>query len=538
MITSSPTVVAIRVDASTRMGTGHVYRCLTLAAALARRGAEVHVIHRLHDGHMADVIRRAGHVVHTLPAPPHHTTLAIADGNYRAWAGVSEIEDADATRAVLCTIGAAWLIVDHYGFGQTWQQRLRTTVPHIMVIDDLADRTHDCDILLDQNWYARAESRYDDRVPPQCLRLCGPRFALIAPEYAAARPSTAPREGPVSRVLVFYGGSDEAGLTAQALRVLSQPAFLHLSVDVVVGRNAADGHVVRQLAAARGRTSVHDTLPSLLPLMLHADLAIGAGGITSWERCCVGLPALVTVVAQNQAAPSTALAVAGACLLVGALPGAGGNSADLSTALSTALQSLLDHPAQYAQIAQAAWDVGEGRGADIVAEVLLPSPHETLRLRDARMDDCRQYWHWVNDPAVRDASIQDGVIDWPTHFAWFSRRLGVTDGALCVLETAQGVPLGQFRVDVTNGRGIIDYSIDRMFRGRGLGNALIRRGVQAWIHRSPHMPLDARVKRDNTASAKAFLASGLFELVVDISHDPRDVIDFTMCPQEVSACSP
>ena len=129
------------------------------------------------------------------------------------------------------------------------------------------------------------------------------------------------------------------------------------------------------------------------------------------------------------------------------------------------------------------------------------------------------------------------MIDWPTHSAWFTRRVHADDGVLWVLETQQGVPIGQFRVDLVDGRGRIGYSIDRIFRGRGLGTALIQYGVQAWIRRSAHIPLQARVKRDNTASAKAFLASGLFEPATDAMHDQCDVIDFTLCGQEVSACS-
>lgn len=525
-MTGSARTFAFRVDASTRIGTGHVHRCLALAAALARRGVTAHFIHRLHHGHMADVIRSRGHVVHELAAPAPAAT--IADADYRAWAGVSEADDADATLAVLGTIAADILVVDHYGFGAAWESRVRGAVSRLVAIDDLANRRHDCDMLLDQNHFDDAAARYDGLVPDGCTRLCGPRFALLAPEYAAARPAARPRRGALDRLLVFYGGSDPANLTLLALRVLGAAEFRQLHVDVVVGRDYPGLHELQALASARGLTTIHQGLPSLLPLMLAADLAIGAGGVTSWERCCVGLPAVVTAIARNQVEPARALAAAGACLLVGTLDDDREPQSRLADALGAALRRLRADPRRLASMSERGWELGEGRGAAIVAECLFPSDPDSLRLRGARDDDCRLYWRWTNDPAVRAASLDPRPVDWTAHRDWFTRRLQSHESVLWVLETPDAVPVGQFRVDVLDGRGRVAYSIDPLFRGRGLGSSLVRAATEAWMQQQPAIPLTAQVQHANVASARVFQASPLFEQVAPSSANPRVGYEFAL----------
>jgi len=501
---------------------------------------ESHFIHRLLDGHMADVIRSRGYVVHELPRPLR--SAVIADGDYHGWAGVSEEDDADATLSFLPSLGAVQLVVDHYGLGKAWEARVRSAVERVVVIDDLANREHDCDVLLDQNYFEDAAARYAGLIPAHCQRLCGPQFALLAPEYAAARAFVRPRRGPVTRVLIFYGGSDPADLTLHSLSLLSEPEFSHLAVDVVVGRNYTNCDELRILASARGQTTIHRGLPSLLPLMIQANLAIGAGGITTWERCCAGLPALVTAIAANQIGPSEALHSVGGCALVGTVPEFGKSALHLSGALSAALRSLINNPSRLADIAEIGWNLGGGQGASTVAELLLPSELQTLRLRAARPNDCRQYWRWANDPAVRAASLNEHFIDWHAHQDWFTRRLNSPDSVLWVLETPRGVPLGQFRVDVADARGRINYSVDGIFRGRGLGATLLRDGGVRWLQSYPGIPLFAHVRSENVASARAFHSSRLFEQITTSSGILADGYDFSLRdhhapqPDEAAPC--
>nr|WP_242518808.1 UDP-2,4-diacetamido-2,4,6-trideoxy-beta-L-altropyranose hydrolase [Halochromatium roseum] len=205
-----------------------------------------------------------------------------------------------------------------------------------MAIDDLANRRHACDLLLDQNVAPNAEARYADRLPASAQCLLGPRYALLRPEYAevrqrlrrctSANPSDpeAQRDDPgqreqqpVRRVLIFLGGTDLDDLSGRALEALSAPDLAALSVDLVIGANNPHRERLTALAQTRGNTQLHPPRPHLADLMAEADLAIGAGGTTTWERCCLGLPSLVISIAENQRPACEALAAAGVIAYLG-----------------------------------------------------------------------------------------------------------------------------------------------------------------------------------------------------------------------------
>ncbi|NEX17703.1 MAG: UDP-2,4-diacetamido-2,4,6-trideoxy-beta-L-altropyranose hydrolase [Halochromatium sp.] len=359
--------IAIRTDASARIGLGHLARCRTLAQALREQGASVHFICRAHPGHQIDALRADGYRVSALPAPPEQPT---ADADYAAWLRVSQAQDAAETLAALnnqtgrsetepsdnrlsktataasspagALAGPAvhqqpnWLIVDHYALDATWEQHLRPAVGRILAIDDLANRRHDCDLLLDQNVAPDAKARYADLLPASAQSLLGPRYALLRPEYAevrqrlrrctSANPSDpeAQRDDPgqleqqpVRRVLIFFGGTDPDDLSGRALEALSAPALSTLFVDLVIGANNPHRERLTALAQRRGNTQLHPPRPHLANLMAEAYLAIGAGGTTTWERCCLGLPSLVISIAENQRPACEALGAAGVIAYLG-----------------------------------------------------------------------------------------------------------------------------------------------------------------------------------------------------------------------------
>ena len=293
--------IVFRTDASPTIGTGHVMRCLTLAGALVEKGAEVSFICREHAGHLCDLIEAQGFRVYRLPAPDSDFEAGRTPA-HAAWLGATWQEDAGQTGAVIKTLGARpdWLVVDHYALDSRWERALRPLVGRIFVIDDIADRDHDCDLLLDQNLFADMQTRYADKVPADCRLLLGPEYALLQPIYAELHDRIPPREGPIRRILISFGGADRDNLTGRAL-----VAFLGLNrpdidVDVVISGSSPYASEIRALVAGRTNIHLHSNLPTLAPLMTRADLAIGAAGITSWERLCLGLPALVVTLAENQ----------------------------------------------------------------------------------------------------------------------------------------------------------------------------------------------------------------------------------------------
>ncbi len=286
--------VAIRTDASLAIGTGHVMRCLTLATQLREQGAEVRFVCRAHEGNLNPLIAARGFAVAVLPAPQ-----AAAQPGHAGWLGVPVATDAAQTGSALGD-ATDWLVTDHYAIDREWHSALRSSVTRIFAIDDLADRRHDCDMLLDQNLSDQGAARYDGLVPRACTVLASPHYALLQPDYAPLHATSSPREGAVKRILVFFGGVDRDSLTLRTLQALLALPGEALQIDVVPGGSNPDRARIEALAAGMERVTVHGQLPSLAPLMMQADLAIGAGGAVSWERLCLGLPSIVVTVAENQ----------------------------------------------------------------------------------------------------------------------------------------------------------------------------------------------------------------------------------------------
>ena len=303
--------VTFRTDASVQIGSGHVMRCLALADALKMYGATCRFICREHSGHLLDLILRRGHEAIRLPTS--NPGVWSEEGGedkvtHAAWLGAHWRDDAAQTIASMHGELTNWLVVDHYAINSSWENALRPYCGRLMVIDDLADRKHACDLLLDQNWFGgETKLRYSKLVYERCICLLGPKYALLQPEYAELRALMPPRDGIVRRVLVFLGGSDPANQTKKVLDALMEPSFKHLAVDVVLGANYPDPIGISVQAAARPATLVHHEVPSLSGLMARADLMIGAGGSTTWERMCLGLPAIVIGIAANQTAMNIAL---------------------------------------------------------------------------------------------------------------------------------------------------------------------------------------------------------------------------------------
>lgn len=302
--------VAIRADASIQIGSGHVMRCLTLADTLRARGAEVRFISRAHQGGAQALLERRGYACVSLPAPVTAARLA-EDLAHSAWLGTSLEEDLVQSSAALADWPADWLVVDHYAIDWRWERGMRLRVPRIMVVDDLADRRHDCDLLLDQNFYRDIDTRYAGLVPAHCKCLLGPGYALLRAEFGTAVACSQREEAPVGRILLFMGGMDGGNATEMALRGLHDVASAGVAIDVVLGASAPHLEQVRALCDITPNARLHVQVDNMAELMASADLAIGACGSATWERCFLGLPTIAIVLADNQRKSAQDLADAG-----------------------------------------------------------------------------------------------------------------------------------------------------------------------------------------------------------------------------------
>lgn len=359
--------VTFRVDASLQMGTGHVMRCLTLANALNLQGWECLFICREHPGNLIAHIRHQGFKVHALPlAATDESCNSEPHLPHEQWLGATQLQDAAECRSLLEGLQPDWMVVDHYALDTRWESALKPYYSRLMVIDDLADRSHACDLLLDQT-FGRDSRDYAPLTPSTCTLLCGSRYSLLRPEFSALREFSLERrkEPKLQHLLITMGGVDKDNATGQILKALQHtelPADCHISV--VMGSTAPWLAEVRQLAEQMPwPTDVKVGISDMAQLMAESDLAIGAAGATTWERCCLGLPTVLVVLADNQRLAAQILndakAVMTLCL-----------SNDLQAGLERIIKTLAENPRSLGEITEQAKVITDGTGCQYIANSL------------------------------------------------------------------------------------------------------------------------------------------------------------------------
>ena len=479
-------------------------RCLTLADELQRRGADVIFICSEFAGNLCGYIEEKGYVVHRLPisdAPEQDIEIGL---KHAARFGVNWQADVRQVEKIIKRLGAPidWLMVDHYALDERWEGYLRPYVKKIMVIDDLADRTHDCDLLLDQNFYENLESRYDGLVPPICKKLLGPKYALLRPEFREARKNLRKRDGHVKRIMIFFGGSDPTNETSKALetiRMLNRP---DIAVDVVVGAFNPYRKVIEQVASDLPDCTCHFEVEDMAALMTGADLAVGAGGTTVWERCALALPGLVVSVAGNQEKTVSDMAKSGYLLFLG-------RSEEVSVdSLYHALEIALQSPWLLISFARKTWSLVNDRGADRIAQEVMPLD---ITLRMATMDDCEAIYKWRNAEETRRHIFNSGSISLDEHHSWLMESLKNPNRQILIADL-YGRSAGVLRYDIDKRLAVISIYTVPGIKGHGIGTQIIRTGSN-WLRR--HFPdvhkIQAKVLPENVVSKKAFVNAGYTE---------------------------
>ncbi|MFJ7838516.1 UDP-2,4-diacetamido-2,4,6-trideoxy-beta-L-altropyranose hydrolase [Lysinibacillus sphaericus] len=268
--------IIIVADASTALGSGHVMRCLTIAHSLVKHQCQVKFLMNDLPGNLIEFVKNEGFM------------------------NISTYEKADL------------YIIDHYKIDIAQEREIRRFSKKIMIVDDLANREHDCDLLLDQNVMPYFKTRYDSLVKENCIKLLGPKYLIMREEFIQSRHERIVES--VKRILVFMGGSDPTAETLKVLEALSDFSFTH--IDVVVGNGNLHREEIKKICEDRGYV-FHQQINYMADLMKKADFSLGAGGSTTWERCYVGLPSACTIVADNQRIGTAYAAELGACISLG-----------------------------------------------------------------------------------------------------------------------------------------------------------------------------------------------------------------------------
>jgi len=485
--------IAFRVDASIQIGTGHFMRCLTLAVELKKKGAKIIFISRYLPGYLSSLLTQRDIEYTLLPAGEvSQVSIDLAHAN---WLGTTQANDAKQTIQALANLFCNLIVVDHYALDVRWEIEVRKCCNKLMVIDDLADRHHDCDVLLDQNYYAEMQIRYTSKVSKNCQLLLGPRYSLLREEFSLLREQIKLHNAEVKKILVFFGGIDADNYTEFTINALAD-LNINQQVDVVIGVDHPNCGRIQQACDDYGYVC-HVQTPRIAELMAEADLAIGAGGTAIWERCCLGLPTITFCLALNQQKQ-----IADAADL-GLLYAPNKSDRDLTEIVKIHVKGLLDNSALRKLISQNGMNFVNSRGAQKVASALLSL---FIEINRAVKSDSRKIFEWRNNFKIRQISRNSKAISWNLHQNWFDEILANENREL-VLGSLEGNTVGVVRFDIKN--DIAEVSIYLVPDGsfHGYGRSLLLNAEQWLIRNRPEVKMfSATVLKDNQISKNLFLS--------------------------------
>ncbi|MGJ7516016.1 UDP-2,4-diacetamido-2,4,6-trideoxy-beta-L-altropyranose hydrolase [Pseudomonas baetica] len=496
--------VLIRADASYTIGSGHIARCMTLARVMRQQGSHVAFACRQLPGNRLDSLAAQGFDTIALPAHYSDEDPQQAIESMLPWA--ADIAALDL--ALKHQPPFDWIIVDHYGLDHHWQTAARRWASRIAAVDDLATRRYNVDLLLNQNLSGTPQA-YAGLLPQGCQTLLGPRFALLREEFCGPAIEIKPR---AKRVLVNFGGFDAAMQTHQAMLALRD--FDELEVDFVAGADNPAWTQMQALAVGRAHWRLHSFVGDFHRLMAQADLFVGAGGGTSWERAAMGLPTISIAVSNNQQANGEAMAVSGAHVFMGA------REALSVEQLRQAIGFVASNQGLRQSLAERSRSLVDGRGAQRVAAALAGA---VLQIRRATLDDARLLFDGRNDEVVRRWSMNAQTIDWSQHQQWLAASLGDPQRLLLIAEADDG-PVGVLRYDLHGLDAEVSIYLFHQRHGLGWGKALLTRG-EAFVRR--HWPqlnaITAQVLPANQPSLKLFSESGFTQSACAFTRALKDL---------------
>jgi UDP-2,4-diacetamido-2,4,6-trideoxy-beta-L-altropyranose hydrolase len=489
--TRPPPKILFRADGNAHNGSGHLRRCLTLAAALRDRGSICSFICRAAPFNFNHLVIDAGFPLLELPGTETFD------------------QQVDIAQVLALVQGEALfdvIVVDHYEISDCWESVARHIGHRIVAIDDLFDRTHDCDVLID---VAPGDAtRYADRVPDDCVTLLGPRYAMLRAEFRQFRAAQPRSTCAIARVMISFGGVDAENLTGIAVKAIRN-VLPDAAIDAVFTTVSAHRSALEQLAAKDPRLSVHVDADNMAELMQSSDIAIGAGGSTSWERACVGLPSVVIKTAENQGQTVNALVDMGCAIAVSRGPRFSQELGDIVTVLSAT-------PALRRMMSRSGLSVVDGRGVDRVANAILPP---MLVLRVAEENDARTIWQWRNAPQVRATAMNAAEIPWDGHLQWFTERIANPKNVILIGEQ-DGTGIGVVRFDLDNECAYVSIFLAPDTAGQGFGRALLRAG-ELWMtkHHPEIQRFQATVRPENIESIALFRGENYSARAISFERD-------------------
>lgn len=459
----------IRTDASAVIGTGHAMRCLSLARAVRQDGGKTTFLCAEMPPFLREEMEKHG-----------CSLLMLSDDAYG-------MQDAKETLSAAEKLGAAWIVLDGYSFDASYRKALHGKGPRVLAIQDFASAYGAADLILNQNIGA-------EDGPEGADMLLGPQFALLRPEFAERKKKEAKKNA--DHILVTLGGADPLNATGKIIEALAEDPPEH--VTVVVGGAHPNRTELQRAAQTAGFVCVTNA-GNMHQLMAEADLAIASGGTTTYELACMGVPMLLTVLAENQREVASEWERAGAAMNLGW-------HNDLTPGIiQNAVRALRKDRAKRAAMSERGQSLVDGYGALRVNRALTGDP---LWLRDATMEDCLQVLAWANDPETRAVSFMSTPIAKEDHVRWFTQKIASAEDRLFIAMDQSDRAAGLVRFSFEGKRAVISINLAPEFRGKGLGTALIVQGCRRLFATSDTEEIDAFIKPENAASEKAFSKAG------------------------------
>lgn len=493
--------VLLRTDASEQMGSGHVMRCLTLAQALIGEGSEVAFVCREHAGDLIHYLRSnqvqvfglptdLDSAIKTISPTEPDPNLAASESLYHSeWLGVSQQTDFEQSKQYILEFQPDWIVVDHYALDQYWEQRAATLCERIFVIDDLGDRRHHCSILLDQT-YGCLASKYDGLVPETTMLLTGSEYSLLRPEFLHWRETSLRRrvDAGGDRFFIFMGGTDPENITGA---VISQVAKVDnadsLRVTVVLGTSCPNIVSVRQqlLDAPFKESQLLVGISNMAEVMACNDLAIGAAGSATWERCCLAIPSIQFVIAKNQEKIAQRLE--------------GVKAAEVLTDIGRMQQAISSVMISKHKFSFVSSVIADGLGVGRVLRAIKGDEVGDISLRPIDLDDA-DFVFGLQTKNIRQFFRNPRPPSYPEHIEWFKKIYNSIDNQLLIIEYC-GVPIGVLRLDHLALRVIeVSIIIAPKFAGQGFGKKSLIKLDQLL----PGRILKAEVHQNNISSKRLF----------------------------------
>jgi UDP-2,4-diacetamido-2,4,6-trideoxy-beta-L-altropyranose hydrolase len=355
--------IAFRVDSSSKIGTGHVIRCMTLATQLKNLAFNVYFICKPMMGDIVNSIKSKGYDVILLNS-------ADRDDESDDFSVNSCNSDSQQVIDLCSLLSLDLIILDHYFLNYSWEKAVKDH-SKLMCISDFPAGPRACDILLDSS-LSRDHAEYRLDVSSDCLLMTGSDYVMVRPEFALSR-SLGAVSKQVSKILVTMGGADPQDYTSRIIKIISQYEAYDLSniqFDIVLGRSYQFTPLVLNLiSTSKFNYVIHEYIDDMAGLMKDMDVIIAAAGTTLWECFSLGIPTIAVQIADNQQYNVDSCSRAGAIIPIN-------QDCDLESSLIAALGDVLGTNNIRHSLRDNGLNICDGQGAKRVAENIRGAIHE------------------------------------------------------------------------------------------------------------------------------------------------------------------